>query len=56
VLLRKSDVADEILYVASGKLKLQEIDHFIGPGELTGEIGLFSPKKVRTMTVVCDTD
>jgi hypothetical protein len=56
VLFRKGDVADEIVYVASGKLKLQGIDHVIGPGELIGEIGLFSPEKVRTMTVVCDTD
>jgi len=56
VLFRKGDVADEILYVANGRLKLQEIDHFIGPGELIGEIGLFSPEKVRTMTVVCDSD
>jgi CRP/FNR family transcriptional regulator, cyclic AMP receptor protein len=56
VLFRKGDVADEIVYVASGKLKLQGIDHVIGPGELIGEIGLFSAEKVRTMTVVCDTD
>jgi CRP/FNR family transcriptional regulator, cyclic AMP receptor protein len=56
VLFRKGDVADKIVYVASGKLKLQGIDHFIGPGELIGEIGLFSPEKVRTLTVVCDTD
>lgn len=56
VLFRKGDVADEIVYVASGKLSLQGIDHFIGPGELIGEIGLFSPEKARTLTVVCDTD
>ncbi len=56
VLFRKGDVADEIVYVASGTLKLQGIDHVIGPGELIGEIGLFSAEKVRTMTVECDTD
>jgi CRP-like cAMP-binding protein len=56
VLFRKGDVADKIVYVASGKLKLQGIDHVIGPGEIIGEIGLFSPEKVRTLTVVCDTD
>jgi CRP/FNR family transcriptional regulator, cyclic AMP receptor protein len=56
VLFRKGDVADELMYVASGKLKLQGIDHFIGPGELIGEIGLFSSEKVRTLAVVCDTD
>jgi len=56
VLFRKGDVADELVYVASGKLKLQDIDHVIGPGELIGEIGLFSAEKVRTLTVVCETD
>jgi hypothetical protein len=56
VLFRKGDVADKIVYVASGTLKLQGIDHCIGPGELIGEIGLFSAEKVRTMTVLCDTD
>ena len=55
VLFRKGDVADKIVYVASGKLKLQGIDHVIGPGEIIGEIGLFSPEKVRTLTVVCVT-
>ncbi|UVT14840.1 MAG: Crp/Fnr family transcriptional regulator [Nitrospira sp.] len=56
VLFRKGDKAHEIVYVADGRLKLQEIDHYIGPGELIGEIGLFSGEKVRTMTVICDTD
>jgi len=56
VLFRKGDVAKEIIYVADGRLKLPDIDHHIGPGELIGEIGLFSPEKARTLTVVCDTD
>jgi hypothetical protein len=56
VLFRKGDKADEMMYVASGRLKLEGIDHFIGPSELIGEIGLFSSEKVRTLTVVCDTD
>jgi CRP/FNR family transcriptional regulator, cyclic AMP receptor protein len=56
VLFRKGDKAHEMVYVASGTLKLQGIDHVIGPGELIGEIGLFSAEKVRTMTVVCETD
>lgn len=56
VLFRKGDPAKEIIYVADGRLTLPDIDHHIGPGELIGEIGLFSPEKVRTMTVVCETD
>ena len=56
VLFRKGDTADEIIYIADGRLKLQEVDHYLGPGELIGEIGLFSADKARTMTVICDTD
>ncbi|HEX5645432.1 MAG TPA: cyclic nucleotide-binding domain-containing protein, partial [Nitrospira sp.] len=56
VLFRRGDRAHEILYVASGRLKLQEIGHYIEAGELIGEIGLFSAERTRTMTVICDTD
>jgi hypothetical protein len=56
VLFRKGDRAHEIIYVASGRLMLQEIGQYIEAGELIGEIGLFSAKRARTMTVICDTD
>jgi CRP-like cAMP-binding protein len=56
VIFRRGDKADAIFYVASGRLKLQEIDHPIGSGELIGEIGLFSPETTRTQTVGCETD
>ncbi|HMS83059.1 MAG TPA: cyclic nucleotide-binding domain-containing protein [Nitrospira sp.] len=55
-LFRKGDKSHEVVYVAAGRLKLQEVDHYIEPGELIGEIGLFSAEKVRTMTVVCETN
>lgn len=56
VIFRKGDMAHEVIYIAAGRLKLQEADHSLGPGELIGEIGLFSAEKVSTMTVVCETD
>jgi len=56
VLYRKGDLADEIAYIASGQLKLQEHDLILGPGELIGEIALFSPDKKRTQSVVWATD
>ena len=56
VLFRKGDPADEVVYIASGQLKLQEHDQILGPGELIGEIGLFSPEKRRTQSIVCETD
>jgi hypothetical protein len=56
VLFRKGDAADRLIYVSRGELTLSEIGQRIGPGELIGEIGLFSPDRKRTQTVVCATD
>jgi hypothetical protein len=56
VLFRKGDEADELIYVASGELRMTEIGERVGPGELIGEIGLFSPEKRRTQSLVCETD
>jgi len=56
VLFRKGDTADILLYIARGELKLVELDRRLGPGELIGEIGLFSPEKTRSQTLVCETD
>jgi CRP/FNR family cyclic AMP-dependent transcriptional regulator len=56
VLFRKGDMADKLIYIAEGRLMLAEINHPIGRGELVGEIGLFSPEKKRTQTLVCETD
>ncbi len=56
VLFRKGDVADQLIYIAEGELRLAEIGQPIGRGELIGEIGLFSPDKKRTQTLVCESD
>ena len=56
VLYRKGELADEVGYIASGQVKLQEHDQVLGPGELIGEIGLFSPHKKRTQSIICETD
>ena len=56
VLFRKGDPADEIFYISSGNVKVQEPGQLLGPGELIGEIGLFSPEKKRTQSIVCETD
>ena len=56
VLFRRGDEADELIYVASGELRMAEIGERVGPGELIGEIGLFSPEKRRTQSLVCETD
>ena len=56
VLFRKGDTADRLIYLSRGELKLAEIDQPVHAGELVGEIGLFSPEKKRTQTLVCESD
>ena len=56
ILFRKGDPANNLIYIASGAVRMEEIGERVGPGELIGEIGLFSPAKTRTQTLVCETD
>ena len=56
VLFRKGDAADKLIYVGSGELTLPEIGKRVGPGELLGEIGLFSPDNRRTQTLQAESE
>ena len=56
ILFHRGDAADDLIYLASGELRMAEIGERVGPGELIGEIGLFSPAKKRTQTLVCETE
>ena len=56
ILFRRGDPANKLIYIASGAVRMEEIGERVGPGELIGEIGLFSPAKKRTQTLVCETD
>ena len=56
VLFRRGDAADRIIYLVSGALRMAEVGERVRPGELIGEIGLFSPARKRTQTIVCETD
>lgn len=55
-LWKKDDVATEMVYVHSGRLRLVEHDVVMDPGTLVGEIGLFAPENRRTGSIVCETD
>lgn len=54
-LFRKGDVARELIYIRSGTVRIPEIGQTLGPGDLVGEIGLFSEDRKRTATVLCET-
>ena len=55
-LFKKGDDAGELFYIAEGRLKLIEYGVIIGPGEVVGEIAMFSPTRTRTRTIVAETD
>jgi CRP/FNR family cyclic AMP-dependent transcriptional regulator len=54
VLFRKGDAADQMFYIQKGVLRLEEIAREARPGDLIGEMGIFSPYKERTSTGVCE--
>lgn len=55
-IFRKGDEADKLYFLRDGMLKLVEIDIYIKKGELIGEIGLFSENKLRTASLLCESE
>jgi CRP/FNR family cyclic AMP-dependent transcriptional regulator len=53
---RKGDVADRLYYIGSGAVVIGETGVNIQAGQVFGEIGVFSPDRVRTATIVAATD
>jgi len=56
VLFRKGDAADNLYFLAEGRIRFVEIGEDMEPGRLFGEIAFFAPDKQRTLTAHCVTD
>lgn len=56
VLFRKGETADKLYYLVSGSIRFPEIAATAGPGDIIGEIGVFSPLKARTASAVAESD
>ena len=56
VLFRIGEPANELFYIQSGTITSPEIGQSLGPGNLLGEIGMFSEDHLRAATCVCATD
>jgi CRP/FNR family transcriptional regulator, cyclic AMP receptor protein len=50
IIFRRGDCANRLYMLASGRVRLEEIDHLLEVGDLFGEIGLFSTAHQRTQT------
>ncbi len=52
----KNDPALEIFFLLKGKLRVKELGANLKAGEVFGEMGIFTPDKLRTATVLCTED
>jgi Cyclic nucleotide-binding domain len=56
ILMKKGDVADEMLLTVTGKFLVKEISVELPPGRLMGELGFLTPDNRRTATIECIED
>src|ERR671937_2721965 len=56
VLFRKADPADRLYIIEHGRVRFPQIGKVISDGEVFGEVGLFAPQNVRTLSAACDGD
>lgn len=55
-LFRQGEVADNVMFVLSGRFRAVEADVPLARGEVFGELGLIAKDQRRTQTVVCEDD
>ena len=53
ILMKKGDVADEMLLTVTGKFLVKDFGLEIPPGRLMGELGFLTPDNRRTATIEC---
>jgi hypothetical protein len=53
VLFRKGDLADQLYFLAEGRIEFVEIGEVMEAGRLFGEIAFFAPDRRRTLTARC---
>jgi CRP/FNR family transcriptional regulator, cyclic AMP receptor protein len=56
IIFRQGDLSSEMFYTVSGSYRLNEIEQDVGPGQVSGEVGLIAPDSKRTLTFECIED
>jgi len=56
ILMKKGDVAHDMLLTVTGKFRVVEINVEVPPGRLMGELGFLTPDNRRTATIECIED
>jgi sigma-B regulation protein RsbU (phosphoserine phosphatase) len=55
-LFRQGDPAGKLFFIAKGLVRLPELNRLITPGQVLGELGIFSPGKQRTASALAEQD
>jgi CRP/FNR family transcriptional regulator, cyclic AMP receptor protein len=56
VLFRKGDPANRLYVIQHGHVRFPEIGKVVPAGQVFGEVGLFAPHNVRTLSATCHDD
>src|SRR5690242_8281035 len=56
ILFERGDPADRLYIIQHGRVRFTEIGKVMSDGAVFGEVGLFSPQSVRTLSAACDSD
>ncbi len=55
-LFRKGDAADKLYLIEKGSIFFPEVGRRLSKGAVFGEVGLFAPQSVRSVSAVCEDD
>ena len=56
VLFKKGDPANRLYVIQHGHVRFPEIGKVVSDGHVFGEVGLFAPQNVRTLSATCEED
>jgi CRP-like cAMP-binding protein len=55
-LFRKGDAADKLYLIEEGSIFFPEVGRRLSKGAVFGEVGLFAPRSLRSVSAVCEDD
>jgi CRP/FNR family transcriptional regulator, cyclic AMP receptor protein len=55
-LFNKGDAADRLYLIEKGSIFFPEVGRRLSKGAVFGEVGLFAPQSVRSVSAVCEDD
>ena len=56
IVFKRGDLADQLYYLAKGRIRIEELDIDLASGDVFGEIAFFTDSAARTATARCIED